>query len=58
LTQIKNKIGASFVAWESCPINGNRLKIKFSKEEPQYVELKGGINNIDATTYIKLLEQL
>ena len=58
ITQIKNKTGASFVGWENSTVDGLRLKIKFSKEEPQYVDLKGSIDNVDTSTYLKLLEQL
>lgn len=60
ITQIKNKTGASFVGWENSTVDGLRLKIKFGKEEPQYVKLegRGGIDNVNTSTYLKLLQQL
>lgn len=59
INQIKRKLNASFVGWETSNKDGLRLKISFGKEsEPQYLPLTGGIESVTSETYIKLLEQL
>lgn len=56
LNQIKNKVGANFVGYET--ENGvTRLKIVIGKEA-KYISLTGDFSNVTIETYAELLKQL